>query len=173
MAHATGARTGGSSLATLSVEGRACAAHPIGASAVGTASGLAVVADSAQAARDATRWMPGRILVLTERGLTACVEDGVLADLARWGFAAVVLLVAEDPVVPAAWPHLPIVVVRRSQDQEQVRRAVRISVEVVDAPGTDSAIPHPRHRRRRQRLAPWLSREGAHRVPGTIDLRQR
>lgn len=173
MGHAAAARTGGTSLATLTVEGRTCAARPIPASCVGAASGLAVVADSARAARDATRWMPGRILVLTEQGLAACLDGGVLADLARWGFAAVVLLVQDEPAVRADWPHLPIVVVSRPQDQEHVRRAVRICVEVVDAPTTATTVPRPRHPRRRQRIAPWHASGSVHRVPGTIDLRRR
>lgn len=166
----TGARTGACSQASLSVEGRVCTARPLPASRVGAACGLAVVADSAAATRDATRWMPGRILVLTEPGLAACAADGVLVDLARWGFAAVVLLVDDDPAVPVDWPDLPIVLVSRPQDQECIRRAVRVSVEVVDTPAR-VAVPHPRHQRRR--LSAWHERGGSTRVPGTIGAHHR
>jgi len=151
----------------------------------GSATGLVVIADSARSLQQASGWMPGRILVLTPA--CACLEEArrILVDPSALGFAGIVLL-TDDESAMAPGPSaarddgpaqptttVPVVLVSRAQDQECVRHAVRISVEVHDAPVSAPTVPGPRHHRRRRALVPRNAADGTHRVPGTIDLRHR
>ncbi len=58
------------SLAALFVDGRECAARPVRGTGVGRVAGLCVRGTSPQSVRAALDWMPGRILVLADGGIT-------------------------------------------------------------------------------------------------------
>jgi hypothetical protein len=170
--HAIGVRQGERHQARLSVEGRPCTvrAHP--ASGLGTASGLVAIADSTRGIQEAFSWMPGRILVLTDEAADANILIELLGDPQVGGFAAIVLLPGQVDVTSAPRQHaeVPIVLVNRPQDQECVRRAVRVTLEVHDRSEQGVGIPEPRHLRRRHPRARRSTEQG-HRMPGTIDLR--
>lgn len=179
-----GTRRGEQCRATLSAEGRQCDVEPLSWSVAGSATGLAVIAESARSLAQASGWMPGRILVLTEACARLDEARSIVVDPSALGFAAIVLLAADESALtpgPDAsgddGPErprtaVPVVLVSRTQDQECVRHAVRITVEVHDTPVTAPSIPGPRHQRRRRALLPWRAPDGIHRVPGTIDLRR-
>jgi hypothetical protein len=120
-------------LAAVFADGRECAARPVRGTGVGKVSGLCVRGTSPDSVRAALDWMPGRILVLADGGL----DQESLTSVARSAhfdtLAAVVVLgtVGTDlgPLgrVEAA---VPVVLVARDSDQQWVRRAVRLVVEV-------------------------------------------
>jgi hypothetical protein len=180
-----GTRRGEQCRATLSAEGRTCDVDPLSWSVAGSATGLVVIADSARSLQQASCWMPGRILVLTEA--CACLDEArsILVDPSALGFAGIVLLADDESALaleqgagrddgpPRPTTTVPVVLVTRAQDQECVRHAVRITVEVHDTPVSAPTVPGPRHHRRRRALVPWHAADGTHRVPGTIDLRHR
>ena len=169
---ALGVRQGERHQATLSVEGRPCTVRPHPASGLGTASGPVVIADCTRGIEEAISWMPGRILVLTDGAADAGILIELLADPQVGGFAAIVLLpgVVDVTSGPRQRADVPIVLVSRPQDQECVRRAVRITLEVHDRVEQIVGIPEPRHLRRRHPRARRSTEQG-HRMPGTIDLR--
>ena len=181
MAQSGSVRRGARAHATVSVEGRECQARPLSGSAVGSATGPALLADCVGTIRDAVGWMPGRILVLADDAATRDVLDELLDAPNALGFAGVVLLAEERsaPVAEEGKPlgrttaGIPVVVVSRAQDRECVRHAIRISLDVQDTTAPEVAIPAPRHHLRRRLASPWRSHGGSHRVPGTIDLRRR
>lgn len=120
-------------LAALFVDGRECAARPVRGTGVGKVSGLSVRCTSPESVRAALDWMPGRILVLADGGLA----DECLTAVARSAhldtLAAIVVLggpgIDLGPLgrVESA---VPVVLVPRSSDQQWVRRAVRLVVDV-------------------------------------------
>lgn len=180
-----GTRRGEQYRATLSAEGRACDVEPVSWSVAGSATGLVVIADSARSLQQASGWMPGRILVLTETCARLDEARSIVVDPSALGFAGIVLLADDESALALEAASngdvgpdrprttVPVVLVSRAQDQECVRHAVRITVEVHDRPVPAPAVPSPRHHHRRRALLPWKAPDGTHRVPGTIDLRHR
>lgn len=168
MGHHLDALTGAGYTATLSVEGRPCAARPLRGSCLGTASGLCVHVDSRAALHGAATSLPGRILVLSGGALTPGVLDALPVGST---FAGIVVLTGERAVLQQIGSPLldiPSVTVSRPVDQDLVRRAVRVSVTVQDGPIVVPALPSPRPVVRR-RLPVG---NGGSRTPGTIDLRR-
>ncbi len=100
---------------------------------MGQVLGLGVLADTAAALRSALDWMPGRILVLAEEGLTAACQEQVV-DSAHLSTLAGVVVLAHDEMDLTCLEQvacaIPVVRVARSHDQRCLRRAVRIGVEV-------------------------------------------
>lgn len=159
----------GSLLATLSVEGRFFSARPLNGSAVGSVDGLAVLAESERALRDAVTWMPGRVLVLAGEALTPRAIDSLLTSTTIEAFAGVVVLADPDADLghlADASSRIPLVHVVHTVDQERVRRAVRISITVDTRPVVTPSPHQPRVDRRRRVAIP--TPRG---IPGTIDLR--
>jgi hypothetical protein len=145
-------------VAALFVEGRACAARPVRGTGVGRVSGLCVRGTSPQSVRAALDWMPGRILVLADGG----IAPDCLASVARSAqldtLSAIVVLAAGDADL-GPLDHVecavPVVVVPRESDQQWVRRAVRLVVEVhpgdpeaTDPESIDLRTHHPPRPRR-------------------------
>jgi hypothetical protein len=158
--------------ATLSVEGRACAARPLSGCAVGHVAGVAVLADSEHAMHEAEAWMPGRILVLTDDRIPHRVIDALLAEARATTFAAIVVLCHDDADLGRlgdARLGIPIVVVTRPTDRERVRRAVRLSLSVQPAQAGPSVRGrhHVRHAGRRHVDGPVATQ-----VPGTVHDRR-
>jgi hypothetical protein len=120
-------------LAALFVEGRECAARPVRGTGVGRVAGLCVRGTSPQSVRAALDWMPGRILVLADGGIAPDCLTSVARSAHLDTLSAIVVLAAGgadlgplDRVECA----VPVVVVPRESDQQWVRRAVRLVVEV-------------------------------------------
>ena len=120
-------------LAALSADGRECAARPVRGTGVGRVAGLCVRGTSPQSVRAALDWMPGRVLVLVDGGLAA----DCLASVARSShldtLSGIVVLAAEgSDLGPLARVDsaVPVVLVPHESDQQWVRRAVRLVVEV-------------------------------------------
>jgi hypothetical protein len=120
-------------LAALFVEGRECAAQPVRGTGVGRVAGLCVRGTSPQSVRAALDWMPGRILVLADGGITPDCLTSVARSAHLDTLSAIVVLAAGgadlgplDRVECA----VPVVIVPRESDQQWVRRAVRLVVEV-------------------------------------------
>ena len=161
------ALTGVGFVATLHVEGRHCGARPLRGSCLGSASGLCVHVDSPAALRGAATALPGRILVLDGPAL----EQGVLDSLPVGAtFAGIVVLTADRSVLARIGTPLidvPSVAIGGAVDQDEVRRAMRVTITVQDGPIALPQVPPPRPGvRRRVPLATAPSR-----TPGTIDLR--
>lgn len=160
------------SVATLSVEGRACAARALPGSAVGRASGLVALAQCGRGVADAVGWMPGRILVLSDAALSPPCLRWLLSSTDLTNFAGVVVLADDASQVgplAAAGAGIPMVLVSRGPDRERVRRAVRVSIEVAPATRPVAPVPPPRPAPNRRSA----SNVTASTVPGTIDLRAR
>lgn len=172
--HSLDTRPGAGFVATLSVEGRPCAARPLRGSCLGTATGLCTHVDAPGALRAAATSLPGRILVLAGEALV----DGALDRLPVGStFAAIVVLTgdrADLERIGAPLIDVPCVAVAQAVDQELVRRAVRVTITVQDGPGPAVELPVPRQavRRRRAAGAPAGSSVPPARTPGTIDLRR-
>jgi hypothetical protein len=155
-------------VALLEVEGRACAVRPLRGTGIGSVCGPAALVDSLEGLRAATRWLPGRVLVLGPAALEpACLAH--LDALPPGAFAAIVALT--DDVHALAGLRLtsglvPAVAVLRPAEREMVRRGVLICVAVTDQPEQRHPIPAPRRPRRRTQGGTTRSA-----VPGTIDLR--
>jgi hypothetical protein len=120
-------------LAALFVEGRECAARPVRGTGVGRVAGLCVRGTSPESVRAALDWMPGRILVLADGGISPDCLTSVARSAHLDTLSAIVVLAAGgadlgplDRVECA----VPVVVVPRESDQQWVRRAVRLVVEV-------------------------------------------
>ena len=120
-------------LAALFVDGRECAARPVRGTGVGKVAGLCVRGTSPQSVRAALDWMPGRILVLADGGIAPDCLTSVARSAHLDTLSAIVVLAAGgadlgplDRVECA----VPVVVVPRESDQQWVRRAVRLVVEV-------------------------------------------
>lgn len=156
-------------VATLGVDGRTCAAVALPGSAIGTVNGLVVVAESERALSAAEAWLPGRILVLSDRTLPIRVIDALIAEARATTFSAIVVLCDVD-APPAlrggAGQTMPMVAVTRPADQDWIRRAVRVTVSVQRTPAPGTTVPLPRSTTRRRAAA-----SAARGVPGTIDLR--
>ena len=161
MGHPAEARPG-RVVATLSVEGRSCAAHVLPGSALGSATGLAVVVDRLEALHDALTWLPGRILVVTGDAASSAVLATLLQDRPDWSFGAIVVLTDESFEGTGMRCPIPLVRVTRLSDRECVRRAVRLSV-AVGYPAVAPSLP-ARGVDRRRRVAGRAARG----VPGTI-----
>jgi hypothetical protein len=166
--------------ATVITEGRECQARALPGSAVGSATGPVVLADCVSTLHASAGWMPGRILVLTEHAATLEILDELLDAPNALGFVGIVVLADErstslaqegDPPSRSI-AAIPVVLVSRAQDRECVRHAVRLSLQVQDT-AIEAPIPAPRHHLRRRGAPPGRSRDGSHRVPGTIDLRRK
>jgi hypothetical protein len=136
----------------LSVDGREFAARPVPGTGVGRVSGLCVRGTSPQSVRAALDWMPGRILVLADSGLAAECLVSVARSAHLDTLSAIVVLA--DPgtdlgPLSQVESAVPVVVISRESDQERVRRALRLVVEVrAGDPGTvdlrTAAPPRPR-----------------------------
>jgi hypothetical protein len=125
--------SGHSLLAALSADGRQCAAQPVRGTGVGRVSGLCVRGTSPETVRAALDWMPGRVLVLAEGGLAPpCMTSVARSSHLETLSAIVVLPGAGTDLGPLSRVDcaVPVVVVRREFDQDWVRRAVRLVVEV-------------------------------------------
>jgi hypothetical protein len=169
-----GARSGAGFVASLSVEGRPCAARPLRGSCLGTATGLCVHVDSPSGLRAAATSLPGRILVLSGEALV----DGVLDSLPVGStFAAIVVLTGDRVALERIGSPLidvPCVAVAHAVDQDCVRRAVRVTVTVQDGPAPIAEVPAPRRavRARRPPGPAGVTTLPPTRTPGTIDLRR-
>lgn len=125
--------TGQGLLAALFADGRGCAARPVRGTGLGRVSGLCVQGTSPQSVRGALDWMPGRTLVLADAGL----DGSCLASVARSAhldtLSAIVVLAGEGTdlgPLSRVDSVIPMVLVPRESDQEWVRRARRLVVEV-------------------------------------------
>jgi hypothetical protein len=140
-------------MAALFVDGRECAARPVRGTGVGKGSGLCVRGTSPESVRAALDWMPGRILVLEGQGLTADCLTSVARSAHHDTLAAIVVLAtAGTDLGPLNQVEsaVPVVLVPRESDQQWVRRAVRLVVEVrTGDPATVDLRTHqpPRPRR--------------------------
>lgn len=163
MAHPAGARSG-EFTATLSVEGRRCIVQALPGSALGRATGLVCVVDSAARMRGARTWLPHRILVAADEAARASAITDLLGERADWTFGAIVVLADEtgDPGLLELRSPIPLVRVVRPPDRECVRRAVRLSVEVATSPIVAPSLPARGLDRRRR-----VPSRSAHGVPGT------
>ena len=120
-------------LAALFVEGRECAARPVRGTGVGKVAGLCVRGTSPQSVRAALDWMPGRILVLADGGIAPDCLTSVARSAHLDTLSAIVVLAAGDAdlgPLDRVECAVPVVVVPRESDQQWVRRAVRLVVEV-------------------------------------------
>jgi hypothetical protein len=140
-------------VAALFVDGRECAARPVRGTGVGKVSGLCVRGTSSESVRAALDWMPGRILVLEDDGLSADCLTSVARSAHLDTLAAIVVLGAAGTVLgPLSQVEsaVPVVLVPRESDQQWVRRAVRLVVDVrAGDPATVDLRAHqpPRPRR--------------------------
>ena len=146
-------RSGHALVGVLSVDGREFAAQPVPGTGVGRVSGLCVRGTSPQSVRAALDWMPGRILVLADSG----IAPECLVSVARSAHldtlsGIVVLADGGTDLAPLSRVEcaVPVVVVSRESDQERVRRAVRLVVEVHagDPESVDLRTPSPPRPRR-------------------------
>jgi hypothetical protein len=120
-------------LAALFADGRECAARPVRGTGVGKVSGLCVRGTSPDSVRAALDWMPGRILVLADDGLDAECLTSVARSAHYDTLAAIVVLAAavtDLGPLGRVESAVPVVLVPRESDQQWVRRAVRLVVEV-------------------------------------------
>ena len=157
--------------ATLSVEGRACAARPLPGSALGIVSGLVALAWGERGVTDVLGWLPGRVLVLANASNDPRQLRQLLAAADLSTFAGLVVL-ADDRADPAQFgpidADIPQVLVTRAPDRERILRAVRVSIDVGrDRPTVVPSVPAPRHERSRRMQVPMPSA-----VPGIVDLRE-
>ena len=126
-------RSGHALLAALFVDGRECAARPVRGTGVGKVSGLSVRGTSPESVRAALDWMPGRILVLADGGLAPECLTSVARSAHLETLSAIVVLACEgSDLGPLGHVEsaVPVVLVPRESDQQWVRRAVRLVVEV-------------------------------------------
>jgi hypothetical protein len=125
--------TGQSLLAALFADGRECSARPVRGTGLGRVVGLCVRGTSPQSVRGALDWMPGRVLVLADGGLAADCLTTVARSAHHDTLSGIVVLAAEaTDLGPLARVEsaVPMVLVPRETDQDWVRRAVRLVVEV-------------------------------------------
>lgn len=139
-------------LAALFVDGRECAAQPVRGTGVGRVAGLCVRGTSPQSVRAALDWMPGRILVLVDAGITTECLISVARSAQLDTLSAIVVLAAGDAdlgPLDRVDCAVPVVVVPRESDQQWVRRAVRLVVEVM--PGDPATVDLRTHQPPRPR----------------------
>ncbi len=116
-------------------------------------SGLCVRGTSPASVRAALDWMPGRVLVLADGGLAPQCLTAVARSAHLDTLSGVVVLAGEHTDLgPLARVDcaVPVVVVDRESDQEWVRRAVRLVVEVRtgEPESVDLRTHHPPRPRR-------------------------
>ena len=160
---------GGGYGASLSVDGRVCAARPVTGSALGHATGLVVVARSDRDVAAAAAWLPGRVLVLSHPALEADCLRRLLATTELSAFAGLIALADErTDLGPLAVAQVGIPMVRavREPDRDRIRRAVRAVIDVSPVDTRGGFVPSPR-RERQHRSSPPITGSS---VPGTIDL---
>jgi hypothetical protein len=119
--------------ATLHVEGRACAVHPIRSATPGRASGVVVHIRNDDSLAAATQWMPGRIAFVTLTELSTDCLRRLAGEDEEPPFAAVVLLADErDDLGRLAHvqARVPVVVATRAADRVWLRRAVHADLSV-------------------------------------------
>jgi hypothetical protein len=120
-------------LAALFADGRECAARPVRGTAVARVGGLCVVGTSPHSVRAALDWMPGRVLVLADGGLDPQCLASVAHSAHLDTLSAIVVLAdggADLGPLGRVDSAVPVVLVPRESDQQWVRRAVRLVVEV-------------------------------------------
>lgn len=120
---------------------------------MGKVAGLCVRGTSPQSVRAALDWMPGRVLVLADEALSLPCLIAVARSAHLDSLSGIVVLAAEtDLLDPLARVDsaIPVVVVHREADQQWVRRAVRLVVEVRagEAQSIDLRSHHPPRPRR-------------------------
>lgn len=140
-------------LAALYADGRQCAARPVRGTGIGRVTGLCVRGTSPASVRAALDWMPGRVLVLGDGGLAPQCLMSVARSAHLDTLSGVVVLAAEgSDLGPLARVDcaVPVVVVEREADEEWVRRAVRLVVEVRagEPESVDLRAHHPPRPRR-------------------------
>lgn len=152
--------------ASLNVDGRAFEARPLRGSALGQATGLAVVAPTERDVLEAVAQLPGRVLILCSEAITRQTVPVVVNSAHLETFVAIVV-VTDDPAdlgrIAVSGVPIPIVVVSREVDREWLRRAVRVTVGV-RADG-QAEVDVRSHRPERRRRVPSSSSLGA---PGTV-----
>lgn len=146
--------------ATLSVDGRACRARPMAGSGEGTASGLAVLAQTEGEVLEAAAWMPGRVLILCGEAITRSTIPVVVNSAHLSTFVGIVV-VTRDLVdlghMGTGGLPIPVVVVQRDADLQWMRRAVRVTLGVHPVADEEIDIRLPtQDRRRRQQPVPAL-----------------
>jgi hypothetical protein len=100
---------------------------------VAKVAGLCVLGTSPESVRTALDWMPGRVLVLADGGLDPECLSSVARSAHLDTLAGIVVLAAEGTDLgPLARVEsaVPVALVARESDQQWVRRAVRLVVEV-------------------------------------------
>lgn len=139
-------------VAAIFADGRECAARPVRGTGVGKVAGLCVLGTSPHSVRGALDWMPGRVLVLADAGLDPeCLTS--VARSAHLDTLSGIVVLAEEGVdlgpLGRVESAVPVVLVPRATDQEWVRRAVRLAVEVRAGEPTVDLRTHqpPRPRR--------------------------
>jgi hypothetical protein len=146
-------RSGHSLLAALFADGRECAARPVRGTGVARVTGLCVVSTSPHSVRAALDWMPGRVLILADGGLAPECLTSVAHSAQLDTLSAIVVLAAEGidlGLLSRVDSAVPVVLVPRESDQQWVRRAVRLVVEVRagDPAMVDLRTHHPPRPRR-------------------------
>lgn len=139
--------------AVLTADGRECRARPVRGTGVGRVAGLCVRGTTPQAVRAALDWMPGRVLVLADDGLSTECLMSVARSAHLDTLSGIVVLTAEtDGLGPLERVEsaIPVVAVDREADQLWVRRAVRLVVEVHagESESIDLRSHHPPRPRR-------------------------
>ncbi len=120
-------------LAALFADGRECAARPVRGTGLGRVAALCVHGTSPQTVRGALDWMPGRALVLADGGLGRACLDSVARSAHLDSLSAIIVLADEGADLGPLGrvdTMVPVVLVPRVSDQEWLRRARRIVVEV-------------------------------------------
>lgn len=146
-------RSGHSLMAVVLADGRQCMARPVRGTGIGRVSGLCVRGTSPESVRAALDWMPGRVLVLADGGLAPQALTSVARSAHLDTLSGVVVLAGQEtdlgPLVRVDCA-VPVVVVARESDQEWVRRAVRLVVEVRagEPESVDLRAHHPPRPRR-------------------------
>lgn len=119
--------------ASLRVDGRVVQAKALSGSGLGEASGLAFVATSESEVLNASRWLPGRVLVMTESAFTRRTIPAVVKGAYMATFSS--LVVISDDLYDLG--HLgqsgvpvPVVIVGRETDHIWMRKAARVTVSV-------------------------------------------
>ena len=120
-------------MAALFADGRECAARPVRGTGLGRVAGLCVRGTSPQSVRGALDWMPGRVLVLADAGLDPECLTSVARSAHLDTLSGIVVLAGEGVdlgPLGRVESAVPVVLVPREADQQWVRRAVRLVVEV-------------------------------------------
>ncbi|MGV1005825.1 MAG: hypothetical protein ACOYEV_13925 [Candidatus Nanopelagicales bacterium] len=153
--------------ASLRVDGRVVECRPMRGSGMGEVSGLAVVACTERDVLDAAAWLPGRVLVLTGRSITRNTVPVVVKGAHMATFAGLVVI-ADDlhdlgHMGESGLP-VPVVFVQREADHAWMRKAMRVSVSVLER----SEVLDVRGDRPERRRRPAISVVNS--VPGIVNL---